>query len=564
MKMINSFFSNYLLKFKKFKKFLGKEVWVLFLVSIFFGIILFLTESAFILVLQGFLGAIGLVEGKQLILPDWYPRSLLASVCILLGFGLLRSFALMMKSYLGATTGQAFIRLQRSRALEYGFSFTDQISTSKVVTIFTERISQAGGVLQTLSQLVLVITCLLLFFVMGFKIAPIEMLIGITLLAVFMLPLKKLNEVIHKSGEGLRLEWGGVNEILLQGLRNHFFLKVYGLIPMEIRKGKESLKRYETHFRTYFKVASFKTAYPNMVGILVISLITYISIQKIHTQGIVLISFFYLFIRMAQGASETNAAIGELRLHFNAFKEIFHWHQILEMSSNMPSRIMSYEVDEGQSLFKDGISIQVNNLTFSYNNNENLFENVNLHFGKGDVLLIKGPSGVGKSTLLLLLLGFLKPTKGEVLINSNQMSEMQPYLLSNIGYVGPEPFIMVGTIRENLKFGNLYPQQLSDKDMENALSIAQIDSSMIGLDYHLGEQATLSTGQKQRIALARALLRKPRLLILDEATANLDNKTETNFISSINELLGNITVVVISHKPSFDEIATCILDLEVH
>jgi ABC-type multidrug transport system fused ATPase/permease subunit len=121
--------------------------------------------------------------------------------------------------------------------------------------------------------------------------------------------------------------------------------------------------------------------------------------------------------------------------------------------------------------------------------------------------------------------------------------------------------MIVGTIKENILFGHKQKESITDQMIEDAMKKAQLDVKKFYLNLYVSEQASLSTGQKQRLSIARAILRKPKLLILDEATANLDGDTEQKFTNSLKDILGEVTTIIISHKSSFDQIATTILTL---
>jgi ABC-type bacteriocin/lantibiotic exporter with double-glycine peptidase domain len=179
----------------------------------------------------------------------------------------------------------------------------------------------------------------------------------------------------------------------------------------------------------------------------------------------------------------------------------------------------------------------------------------------GDLLLIKGPSGSGKSTLLMNLLGLVSPTEGEVLINGTPAHKVRGSLSEAIGYVGPEPYMIQGSLKENLLFGHLHPDSVGEEQLKEALRIAELSDLAVDLNRKFAEQTPLSTGQKQRIAIARALVRKPRVLILDEATANLDLPTESKIIQALSGYFSECLTVVISHRASFDSRATRIVAL---
>lgn len=548
-------------KIEIIRKFLGPEVWKLFWISLALGVCLFLVESSFIFILQGFLRTIGFVDQAQIILPDWYPTKLTNATLVLLGFGIIRGVIYMIRYYIAGSVGQIFASLQRQRILEYGLRYAENVSSGQVVALFSERVTHGASVLQGISQLLVTMTSCVLFFLYGIRKAPYEMFFGVTCLVVLLFPLKRFNASIIQSGNGLVNEWDKMNNTLIQGLKNHFFFKIYNLVESEIQMAKTYLKDYDKHYLRFYRVSALKNHTPNIVGIFIICAIAFVSVRYIHTRPIILISFFYIFIRFTQGLSEISTNFSYLKLHFKSFKELYFWHEKLELASLKHSEKKQVHVLT-ENPFKKSVEINIKNLKFSFPGEPILFKDLNLTVKEGELLLIKGPSGVGKSTLLMLILGFLKPNDGKITFNQHEVEQVLPFLSNIVGYVGPEPYMIIGTIKENILFGHQNKKSITDEMIEDAMIKAQLDIKKFSLDFFVAEQATLSTGQKQRLAIARAILRKPKLLILDEATANLDGETELKFTNSIKELLQEVTTIVISHKPSFDQIATTTLTLE--
>jgi ABC-type multidrug transport system fused ATPase/permease subunit len=310
----------------------------------------------------------------------------------------------------------------------------------------------------------------------------------------------------------------------------------------------------------YYKVSALKNHIPNIIGIFIICTISFISVRYIHTRPVILISFFYIFIRFTQGLSEASTSVSSLKLHYKGFLELYFWHEKLELATILRKEKKQIEVLTANP-FNESVNIGIKNLTFSFPDEQALFKDLNFSVKKGEVLLIKGPSGVGKSTLLMLILGFLKPDEGNITFNQHDVQKTLPYLSDIVGYVGPEPYMIVGTIKENILFGHKQKESITDQMIEDAMKKAQLDVKKFYLNLYVSEQASLSTGQKQRLSIARAILRKPKLLILDEATANLDGDTEQKFTNSLKDILGEVTTIIISHKSSFDQIATTILTL---
>lgn len=532
------------------------------LLSIVVGLLFFLVETSFVVVLQLFLFSIGLISSSQLMVPGWLPTTQNFSVALLFMFGLVRGLIYMLKSYLAGIIGQEFIKEQRTRTIEYGLSFATNVSTNQIVTIFTERIAQGGSYLSSFSQLILVLTSSCLFFLTGLKIAHFEMLIGVSILAIFLFPLRYFNKNIKQTGDGLRDEWNFVSSTLISGLKNNFFLRVYNLVDSEIMKSIKSLGIYLDHYRNYFKVSTFKNFLPQIMGIFVVSAITLISLKYIHTKGIVLVAFFYLFIRFSQNMSEASASLSDLTLNQANILELYNLF-LLHKKHKQIAKTENHSNLKKTADSVESITININGLAFSYNGcSPFLFKDLSAQVSTGEVLLIKGPSGVGKSTLLMLIFGMLKPNQGEVLINNINVCEFDRSISQFIGYVGPEPYLIIGSLKDNLLFGHEFPKDVSDNELNEVLRLVCLDLVSFPLDLQIMEHVSLSTGQKQRLSIARALLRKPKLLIFDEATANLDKDTEEQILNNLKSLIANMTTIVISHKSSFDAIATTTLNLE--
>ena len=198
-------------------------------------------------------------------------------------------------------------------------------------------------------------------------------------------------------------------------------------------------------------------------------------------------------------------------------------------------------------------SIKIKNLGFKYNSsNEFLFNNINLEIKRGDKIGILGESGSGKSTFVDLLIGFLKPSTGEILINDNQKNSNLLNLASNIGYVPQNVYIIDGTIEENIALNT----EKKDKDkINNLIEFCLLSNLSNDLKkkqtLNLGEKgSTVSGGQKQRIAIARSLYQNPKLLILDEATNALDEEMEEKLMDNLFNQSNIETIIIINHRKS--------------
>lgn len=547
--------------FKKTRSLIGEEVFGLYIKAAILGFFWFVTESSFIFILQGFLLSLGIMIPGQVMLPSWYPDSLLATSFILVAYGMVRSFIIFSRNYLSGAVGQIFNRTMRERFLTYSLHNVQTIPMHEIVSVFNERIQQAGALLQYFVFFIINLISLGFFFFLGLKLAPLELVIGLSILLLFLYPLQKLNETISNNGHELVKEWNTVSQTLITGFKNFFFLKFYNLIDEEIDKGKNSLRLYQDNYLNFHWLASLKLAFPILLGSIVVSFITFMSFRYWKTPGAVLLTFYYIFIRIAQGASDTSTVLGIVKLNFPGFKILLEWHKKMSIFEKQQQKLT-----QGEKIvpFNADISVEVKNISFAYHSHRKILNDVSLSIKKGDVLVIRGESGAGKSTLISLIAGFNQPTEGGIFVNGQSLIQCQKSLLLSTGYVGPEPFLIAGTVSENLLYG--YSSQVSESDLWTALEIAQLKNEVIqfkqGLAEPLNELTQLSTGQKQRLSLARALVRKPKLLILDEATANLDPETEREFIQKLQLMSKDLTMIIISHKNTFNDIATQTLELK--
>ncbi len=197
--------------------------------------------------------------------------------------------------------------------------------------------------------------------------------------------------------------------------------------------------------------------------------------------------------------------------------------------------------------------VEFRSLNFAYDRGGNVLSDINLKIGSGSILSIAGPVGCGKSTLVRLIPRIYDFPDGSIFIDGKDIKRMPVALLREIvGYVDQEPFLFAWTVRENIAFG---ARGATEEQIGEALRIAglqkDLESFPQGLDTIIGERGvTLSGGQKQRVSLARAVIKKPKVLILDEAFSNLDASTEEQVFANIREALRGTTIILASHRIS--------------
>jgi ATP-binding cassette subfamily B protein len=197
--------------------------------------------------------------------------------------------------------------------------------------------------------------------------------------------------------------------------------------------------------------------------------------------------------------------------------------------------------------------IEFRNLSFSYPGSGEVLSGIDLRIPAGTSLAIVGPTGSGKSTLVSLIPRIYDAAKGSVLIDGRNITDFPlETLRKNIGFVPQETFLFSATIRENIAFGT---ENSSDEEIKNAADAASVAQEIEGFPQKystlVGERGlTLSGGQKQRTAIARAIVRNPRILILDDALSSVDTYTEERILNHLREIMQGRTTIFISHRVS--------------
>ncbi|MBW9151708.1 ABC transporter ATP-binding protein [Clostridium estertheticum] len=233
------------------------------------------------------------------------------------------------------------------------------------------------------------------------------------------------------------------------------------------------------------------------------------------------------------GLIETKPDIWDSKDVMEKYGDLFH------------SKRENWEKIHGDIEFKD--------VCFTYKNGEKVFKNFNLKVNKGETIALVGETGSGKSTLVNLLCRFYEPSSGEILIDGiDYRKRSLLWLQSNIGYVLQSPHLFSGTIRDNIIYGKLNASIL---EIENAAKLVNAHSFISKLDKKYDTQVgegggNLSTGEKQLISFARAILADPALFVLDEATSSIDTETERMIQNAIEKVLKSRTSFVVAHRLS--------------
>lgn len=306
--------------------------------------------------------------------------------------------------------------------------------------------------------------------------------------------------------------------------------------------------------------------------------VTTFSIFRPLVDGLFFVALIVIFtttnvIDSVADAGTVFAFIQYMDRFFQPLKEIADKYNSLQSALAGAERLVPLLEEEDRQIanevpreFKHIESIDFKHVWFSYDNNDvYALEDFTLSIKAGEFIGIVGPSGSGKSTLLSLLMGLYKPTKGAIYINGIDIANYDSSVLRHLmGYVFQQAYLFKGSIKDNL---TLFDTSISYDDMVAAAKQVNLDSMIEQLPegYHtpvgyLG--SLLSDGQKQLLAFGRTLIRKTPILLLDEATANIDSHTEKQIQASIENIRGSKTIVSIAHRLSTVQDANKIVYVE--
>ena len=259
------------------------------------------------------------------------------------------------------------------------------------------------------------------------------------------------------------------------------------------------------------------------------------------------------------------AFISYIRMFFRPIRDLAEKYNILQNAMASAERIFlildsqdrlqwpAAQKGEDEPGLQQIATIEFENVGFSYVGNDAILKNINFRITAGDTVAVVGPTGAGKTTLINLIPRFYDPTAGRVLINNRDIRDWEASeIRSKIALVMQDPFLFSGTIRENI-FGENHnlPQHRIQSILEASNCKPLVDRLEKGLDTTLTEGgASISSGERQLISIARAFARNPQLILFDEATSYIDSPTELRIQKALDKLMQNRTSLVVAHRLS--------------
>jgi len=390
--------------------------------------------------------------------------------------------------------------------------------------------------------------------VVSFTVALIIMLkLDATLALLALLPfpvltilIRELGKRVHKYFESIQEGFSDLSAKVQENLAGVRVVKAYTMEKSEIDEFKNLNKQFVDRNRLLIRLTSFFFPLIRLLpGIGAIAILWMGSVHVINgkiTLG-ALVAFFAYVMR--------------LTFPMVSLGWVINMFQQGAASMGRICKILDVEPDikDDENILEDAEiqgEIEFRNLTFSYNS-EPVLRNINLKIESGKTVAIVGGTGSGKSTLINLISRLYQVENGMLFIDGMDIRNIPLRTLrSNIGYVPQEPFLFSETIRENITFG---VEKAGEDEVEevarNANLLGEVDDFPAGFETELGERGvTISGGQKQRTAIARAILTKPKILILDDAFSSVDTHTEEEILTRLKKIMKDKTSVIISHRIS--------------
>ncbi|MBS85832.1 MAG: hypothetical protein CME83_04685 [Candidatus Heimdallarchaeota archaeon] len=423
--------------------------------------------------------------------------------------------------------------------------FYDKMQTGKIMNRVMDDSNQAGALVTVfslfMSSLILMVTILSIMFSVNVTLTLWILLgIPITIILVLIIAifLRRFARVVRKTR-------AAVNSAIQETVTGVSVIKGFN---REEQNKKDFIDLNDKNLKANLKLSyTFSIFFPLIDFLSILLLFTILETGGGEViNGKIGIGDLYLFyaytLRLFGPVIQLAQQVARIQAGSAATERIF---SLLDINSKMKT---------GNKIIKELKGhITYQNVTFSYNDKEMIFENMNLEIEPNTKIALVGHTGAGKSTFVSLLSRFYELNDGYIFIDGFNVQDLDiDSYRKHIGLVPQEPYLFSGSILENIKFGNINAKDKEIKDIISKTNLNEfINSLPEGLETDVREKGSrLSRGQRQLLTMARALLADPKILILDEATASVDAYTESLIQKSLEKLFENRTSIIVAHRLS--------------
>lgn len=352
---------------------------------------------------------------------------------------------------------------------------------------------------------------------------------------------KLLMRFLYKLKEGILFDKELFNKHLVRSFMELVVFRTNKKYDSEIElcnKGLKNIVNKKTKIKLVHEV--FFTSFALIVNILKVIILAY-AVLKTDLSVAAIVTTLMLIERAYEPIAIFNVEYIDYNLNKITVKKYI---ELLEAKDDLA-------LTKGRTLKISKGEIEFKNVSFSYNNNQ-VLNNLSFKIQPNSTCLFKGASGTGKSTIAKLILGLIKPSSGQILIDKQNLDDLTlNSVYEEVSYISQETPIFDGTLRENIIFN----KKVEENEIYEVLKLVSLEEFYLklndGLNTELGEKGVkISGGEKQRVALARLYFDDSKVLILDEATSALDLKTESFVLNNLTKHLRNKTIIIISHHPN--------------
>ncbi|HJG07002.1 MAG TPA: thiol reductant ABC exporter subunit CydD [Megamonas hypermegale] len=340
---------------------------------------------------------------------------------------------------------------------------------------------------------------------------------------------------------------------LLPGL---LVVKAYNQTQRQLKQVEENGEKFSEATLKVLKIAFISAFMLEFIATISIAIIAVnIGLRLLYGQVSFLPAFFCLLVapQFYQPFRQFGSAFHEAMNGIVASSEIY---KLIQAAPNNKQKNIVLEMEKAPQIIFE-------NVDFSYKNDENVLKDLNFTIKAGSQVVLTGANGAGKSTIFKLLLKLLDVKAGKILVDGKNLYDIdEQSWLNNIGWVAQEPYVFKSSLRENITLGRACSKTQLERVTQLVNLTEFIKKQEHGYDSIVGGAINLSSGQKRRLGLARALLCNPKVLLLDEPMENLDSKNEELIKSVLEKLKGKVTVIIIAHRRQTIEAADKIIILD--
>lgn len=532
--------------------------------SRYFRPYLFLEISLILLLIVSSVGSLATPYALKIIIDDIFPHGnlhdLVVLLSILVGIYVIRIVSTVFSDILQVKISQKIvsdIRYDMLRnLLNRPIEFYKRVNSGEILYIFMNDVHNIQNALSSLIILLLNDGLTLIGIVVMLGILNLKLtLISLLCLPIILFSLKKFTPILQESFKKVQQMEESLNVFFIERLKNIRVIKSFNTFLYELQKLSSIQSGLLGAYLRSIKVSSLNS---NIITFFVAigPIIVLIMGGKDVFSGVMTIGALIAFIQYLN------------RLYAPTINIMKSYDQLTKALVSM-ERVIDYieEEKDATCALQEGKTneelkietISLNRLSLNFDGKK-VLENIEMTFEAGKIYGITGPSGSGKSSIINLLCGFLEPSEGEILVNNRIPVHKIPAWTSHVGLIEKENQLFSGSILENLLYGSF---SSSRENIDFAIECGRFKSVLEDLESGENTQindggSMLSDGQKQRISIVRALLKKPALMIFDEATSSLDSKLELEIIDKLKLHYKDSIIIIITHRlssvKSFDHV----------